>query len=353
MELEYVGGTFGGIREPASFMQLMLKMLQIQPEKEIIVEFIKNEDYKYVRVLGAFYMRLVGRPVEVYQYLEPLYNDYRKIRRRVPEGTFVIVRMDELIDEMLRETYLFDISMPHLPKRIALQASGQLAGARRSALEDDLDELEDDLRDLESKDNAASKAASSSKADEKAALPDENPSTGIEQINANQLPQPGRRVERDALDNRDDRERDRDHEHRVRGDRHSERGKQQHIDDQLDDGRNTRKDAPRDNRYNERHDDRQRNRRDDHRDDRRGGRHDDRRYIRYDDRRTDRYSDKRDDRGHRNRDHRYDAPERGYADRHRRSPRRSLRDSRSRSRGRRSPSSARSSYSYYSSSPSR
>ncbi len=33
-------------------MCLMLKLLQLQPEKEIIVEFIKNEDYKYVRVLG-------------------------------------------------------------------------------------------------------------------------------------------------------------------------------------------------------------------------------------------------------------------------------------------------------------
>ena len=32
----------------------MLKLLQLQPEKEIIVEFIKNEDYKYVRVLGEF-----------------------------------------------------------------------------------------------------------------------------------------------------------------------------------------------------------------------------------------------------------------------------------------------------------
>jgi hypothetical protein len=34
------------------------------------VEFIKNEDYKYVRALGAFYMRLVGTSLDVYQYLE-------------------------------------------------------------------------------------------------------------------------------------------------------------------------------------------------------------------------------------------------------------------------------------------
>ena len=39
-------------RAPTEFMCLMLKLLQLQPEKEIIVEFIKNEDYKYVRVLG-------------------------------------------------------------------------------------------------------------------------------------------------------------------------------------------------------------------------------------------------------------------------------------------------------------
>ena len=43
----------GGARKPAEFLCLVLKLLQLQPDKEIIVEFIKNEDYKYVRVLGA------------------------------------------------------------------------------------------------------------------------------------------------------------------------------------------------------------------------------------------------------------------------------------------------------------
>lgn len=32
-------------------------------------------------------MRLVGKPMEVYQYLEPLYNDYRKVRRALPRGS--------------------------------------------------------------------------------------------------------------------------------------------------------------------------------------------------------------------------------------------------------------------------
>ena len=48
MELDHLGGTFGGNRKPTPFMCLVMKMLQIQPEKDIVVEFIKNEEYKYV-----------------------------------------------------------------------------------------------------------------------------------------------------------------------------------------------------------------------------------------------------------------------------------------------------------------
>lgn len=46
MELKYVGGVFGGNIKPSPFLCLVLKMLQIQPEKDIIVEFIRNEDFK-------------------------------------------------------------------------------------------------------------------------------------------------------------------------------------------------------------------------------------------------------------------------------------------------------------------
>ena len=41
---------------------------------------------RYVRVLGAFYLRLVGKALDVYQYLEPLYNDYRKLRMKMADG---------------------------------------------------------------------------------------------------------------------------------------------------------------------------------------------------------------------------------------------------------------------------
>ena len=41
---------------------------------------------RYVRCLGAVYLRLVGETLEVYNYLEPLYNDYRKIKRKNRNG---------------------------------------------------------------------------------------------------------------------------------------------------------------------------------------------------------------------------------------------------------------------------
>lgn len=86
MELRFIGGVFGGNIKVTPFLCLTLKMLQIQPEKEIIVEFIKNQDFKYVRVLGAFYLRLTGSSLDCYNYLEPLLNDYRKIRVQNREG---------------------------------------------------------------------------------------------------------------------------------------------------------------------------------------------------------------------------------------------------------------------------
>ncbi|KAK4748799.1 hypothetical protein SAY87_015385 [Trapa incisa] len=142
MELDHVGGTFGGSRKPTPFLCLVLKMLQIQPEKDIVVEFIKNEDYKYVRVLGAFYLRITGTDADVYRYLEPLYNDYRKVRQKSPEGAFSLTHVDEVIDDLLTKDYSCDIALPRIKKRWTLESFGSL-DPRKSALEDDFEEEEE------------------------------------------------------------------------------------------------------------------------------------------------------------------------------------------------------------------
>lgn len=144
MGLQYFGGTYGGLNKPTKFLCLVLKMLQLQPEKEIIIEFIKNPDFKYVRVLGAFYLRLVGKPVDIYKYLELLYNDYRKIRHRTLNG-WEILRVDEMIDQLLLSDYACEIALPRLPKRWHLEEAGLLAPriSLANAALDDEDEAEE------------------------------------------------------------------------------------------------------------------------------------------------------------------------------------------------------------------
>lgn len=139
MEIRYVGGVFGGNIRPTPFLCLTLKMLQIQPEKDIVVEFIKNEEFKYVRALGAFYLRLTGTSLDCYKYLEPLYNDNRKLRNQSRSGQFEIQHMDEYIDELLRSDRVCDIILPRIQKRSILEENNELE-PKVSALDDDLDE---------------------------------------------------------------------------------------------------------------------------------------------------------------------------------------------------------------------
>lgn len=46
LELDHIGGIYSANIKPTPFLCLILKMLQIQPSKDIIIEFIKNPDYK-------------------------------------------------------------------------------------------------------------------------------------------------------------------------------------------------------------------------------------------------------------------------------------------------------------------
>lgn len=134
MELRSYGGIYGGNTKATNFLCLTLKMLQIQPDKDIVLEFIRNEDYKYVRLLGAFYLRLVGKPLEIYQYLEPLLNDFRKIRYNDPQGKMQVRHVDEFIHDLLSKDTFCDTALPRIPQRQVLEGAGQLE-PQRSALD--------------------------------------------------------------------------------------------------------------------------------------------------------------------------------------------------------------------------
>lgn len=45
IEVKYIGGVYGNQR-PTEFLCLLLKLLQIQPDKEILVEYLRATEFK-------------------------------------------------------------------------------------------------------------------------------------------------------------------------------------------------------------------------------------------------------------------------------------------------------------------
>ena len=63
MDLQYVCGTYSANDKPSPFLCLVLKMLQIQPDLDIVVEFIEQRECKYVRALGSLSMLKENQPI--------------------------------------------------------------------------------------------------------------------------------------------------------------------------------------------------------------------------------------------------------------------------------------------------
>lgn len=201
MEIRYLGGVYGGNIKPTPFLCLTLKMLQIQPEKDIVVEFIKNDEFKYVRALGAFYLRLTGTSADCYKYLEPLYNDNRKLRRQNRSGQYETIYMDEFIDELLRTDRVCDIILPRVQKRHILEENNELE-PKTSALDDDLEDEDTDDEDFFNE--FIEKRYQSESSKKKQHKKDRDRS---------------RSLERDCRDDRDKRYRDKDKHHKTPSDR--------------------------------------------------------------------------------------------------------------------------------------
>ncbi|TIB63420.1 hypothetical protein E3P78_01765 [Wallemia ichthyophaga] len=158
VEMQSIGGVYGNAR-PLPFMCLLLKLLQLQPEREIIFEYLQAEEFKYLRALAAMYARLCFKSFEVFDILEPLLQDYRKLRLRNNSG-YHITHMDQFIDELLTEERVCDIILPRLTRRDVLEEVEGLP-KRKSPL-DIGDENEDRENDDESEDEDADRFVSRS-----------------------------------------------------------------------------------------------------------------------------------------------------------------------------------------------
>jgi pre-mRNA-splicing factor 38A len=133
-DLNYIGGTYG-LQKPTAFICLICKLLQIQPDRKIILEYLKYKQFKYLRAVAAMYVRLTFNALDVFETLEPLLNDYSKLRFRQMNGQFTLTYMDEFIDQLLTEERVCELILPRLTRRDVLEEVEGLV-PRISKLED-------------------------------------------------------------------------------------------------------------------------------------------------------------------------------------------------------------------------
>ncbi len=126
VDLHHVGGLTG-LQRPSHFLCLLQKLLQIQPEPAIVDAYLAAKEFKYLRVLAAFYVRLTFASSDVYARLEPMLEDYSKLRWRDAGGAYSVVHMDEVVDMLLREERVCDIILPRLTRRDVCEARDGLA----------------------------------------------------------------------------------------------------------------------------------------------------------------------------------------------------------------------------------
>ena len=152
MGIREFGGVYGGTQRCTDFICLLLKMLQIQPDKEIVVRLPNEAALCVLRAQptraggvhqerGAQVCAHAGRVLLAHgrqaaggvpiprgalaccaavqrcraarsraRRAQPLYNDYRRVRRRATDGRFQLQHVDQFIDELLTQARAF---MPH------------------------------------------------------------------------------------------------------------------------------------------------------------------------------------------------------------------------------------------------
>lgn len=112
---------------------------------------------RYLRALAAFYVRLTFDALNAYEVLEPLLDDYRKLRKRAmgacspfppppppsptradppshqKDGSYSLTTIDEFADQLLHDERVCEIQLPRLTQRKVLEETEGLP-ARKSKL---------------------------------------------------------------------------------------------------------------------------------------------------------------------------------------------------------------------------
>ncbi|KAG7697684.1 hypothetical protein KL930_000261 [Ogataea haglerorum] len=143
VELEQIG-TYAnaGHTLPTPFICLLLRLLQLQPAADIVYHLLVQKDFIYLTALAALYIRITCQSVIVYQKLEPLLADRRRLNT-IENQTVKSIHLDEYIDKLLQEDKFFDMVLPRLIDRLVLEDQ-ELLEPRQGSLQEESERMYED-----------------------------------------------------------------------------------------------------------------------------------------------------------------------------------------------------------------
>ncbi|KAG7665321.1 uncharacterized protein J8A68_001009 [[Candida] subhashii] len=129
-QVKYIFGTESNGR-PSPFLCCLLRLLELEPKKEIIGAYLTQmgyNEFKYLTALSLIYIRLVYPSQEIYEIFDGYFKDSRKLRMKLKSPIFdeksglpvryKLTHMDEWVDHLLTKERVIDIILPRLIPRI-------------------------------------------------------------------------------------------------------------------------------------------------------------------------------------------------------------------------------------------
>lgn len=110
IEIGCIGNQEQGGGRPFPFMCLLVKLIQLMPQREIVEFYVDQEKFKYLKVLGLVFIRLVYRDK---RRLETELRDYRKLRI-FENGEFKLTFVDEVVDRLINDDMFIGLNLPYM-----------------------------------------------------------------------------------------------------------------------------------------------------------------------------------------------------------------------------------------------
>ncbi|CAK0783684.1 hypothetical protein CVIRNUC_006883 [Coccomyxa viridis] len=115
----------GNARGASTAFCLLYRLFTLIPTQQEVKDLIDHVDSPYIRAVGFLYLRYVGNPRTLWDWIQPYVKDHEEIKPS-PEGHGRTVSMGEFVRDVFLEQYYFETIFPRIPKLVQDQFETKL-----------------------------------------------------------------------------------------------------------------------------------------------------------------------------------------------------------------------------------